>query len=203
MTVDEKGLDEKQSWMLSAYHDGELSRLGRWRVGRQLRRSAALRRELAELEQLSGVVREIESPPASFVTPDPWSEIGPALSAIDREIDGERSKSRVKGLLSGLFSGIDRRAWSNREGATPPRDRMGMVWGSLATGGALAVLVLALVVDNQGTILEDSTQVAYGETVSGSLRYLRTNGVSYVVSQDSEDVTIIWLMDADGAAEGV
>ncbi len=74
--------------------------------------------------------------------------------------------------------------------------------GSLAASGALAALVLALVVDNQGAIPEDSTQGAYGGIVGGSLRYLQTNGISYVVSQDSEDVTIIWLMDAAGAAGG-
>lgn len=193
MTIIPKSTDEKRSLALSAYHDGELSRLGRWRVERQLRRSTALRRELAALEKLSGVIREIESPPDSLEAPDPWFEIGPALSAIDREIDGARNK--------GIFQEVGQKAGSNREGATS-RTGKGMIWGALAASGALAVLVLALVVDNQGVILEDSTQDTYGEIAGGSLRYLRTNGVSYVVSQDSEDVTIIWLMDADGAAEG-
>ena len=177
--------NEKRSLALSAYHDGELSPLGRWRIERKLRKSAALRDELAELERLSGAAREIESAPALLVTPDLWSEIGPALSAIDREVDGARNKTG-----------------SNPEG-TRSRTRTGMIWGSLAASGALAALVLILVVDNRDVILEDSAQGrGVGEIVGGSLRYLQTNGISYVVSQDTEDVTIIWLMDAEGVAEG-
>jgi hypothetical protein len=149
------------------------------------------------LEKLSGVIREIESPPDSLETPDPWFEIGPALSAIDREIDSERNK----GIFQKVGQKVGQKTGSNREAATS-RTGKGMIWGALAASGALAVLVLALVVDNQGVIPEDSTRGTYGEIAGGSLRYLRTNGVSYVVSQDSEDVTIIWLMDADGAAEG-
>ncbi|MBW2388011.1 MAG: hypothetical protein JRG89_06195 [Deltaproteobacteria bacterium] len=201
MTIDPKSTDEKRSLALSAYHDGELSRLGRWRVERQLRRSTALRRELAELEKLAGVIREIESPPDSLETPDPWFEIGPALSAIDREIDAERNKGIFQKAGQKVGQRVGQKTGSNREAATS-RTGKGMIWGALAASGALAVLVLALVVDNQGVILEDSTQDTYGEIAGGSLRYLRTNGVSYVVSQDSKDVTIIWLMDADGAAEG-
>lgn len=181
--------NDKRSILLSAYHDGELSRFGRWRVERQLRKSPSLRRELAELEKLSRQVQEIESQPASVETPDLWCEIGPGLSAIDREIDGARNK------------GIGWKSGANREAMTS-RTPMGMIWGSLGAGGVLAALVLALAVDNQGAIPEDSTPGSLGGISGGSLRYLQTNGISYVVSQDSEDVTIIWLMDADGVAEG-
>jgi hypothetical protein len=49
--------------------------------------------------------------------------------------------------------------------------------------------------DNGQTIAEHSTVGFESASGRGSLRYLQTNGVSYVVSQDSDDVTIIWLMD--------
>ncbi len=178
--------EEKRSIALGAYHDGELSWFARWRVERQLRKSPALRLELAEMAKLSDWVRESESVPASLETPDPWSEIGPALSRIDRDIDKQ----------------VGRKAGSNRSAETD-RSPIGSNWGWLAAGGALAAVVLAvLTVDNRDGIPEHSTLSARQETGGGSLRYLQTNGVSYVVSQDSGDVTIIWLMDAVGAAEG-
>lgn len=181
--------EEKRSLALSAYYDGELSRFGRWRVERMLRNSADLRRELAELENLSAEVRTIESQPATSERRDHWSEIGPALYAIDREVDGRSGRGAA-------------RKWGADSEGMASRAPAGVFWGSLAAGGAVAVLVLALVVDNQSAISEDPALDPYGGVVRGSLRYLQTNGVSYVVSQDTEDVTIIWLMDADGVAEG-
>ncbi len=186
--------EEKRSIALAAYHDGELSRFARWLVERQLRKSPALRRELAELAKLSNWVRESESAPASLEIPDPWSEIGPALSRIDREIDKEVGKRVGKR--------VGKKVGSNRSAGTD-RSQIRWNWGSLAAGGALAALVLAaLTVDNRDGIPEHSTLSAGQETGTGSLRYLQTNGVFYVASQDSGDVTIIWLMDAVGTAEG-
>ena len=174
--------DEKRSMALVAYHDGELSGLARWRLERELRKSPALQRELAELVKLSGWVREIESAPDTLGTRDPWSEIGPALSSIDRDIDRSRKP--------------DRRVASSGS-------NVGWNWGPLAAAGAVVALALAVLsVDNQGAIPEHSPPSGQAEIAGGSLRYLRTNGVSYVVAQDSEDVTIIWLMDPVGTAEG-
>ncbi len=177
--------EQRRSHALAAYHDGELSWFAHWRMERQLRLSPALRRELAELAELSDWVREIESVPASGETPDLWSEIGPALSKIDAEVGSKRT-------------------------VRSQRPRVGWNWGPLAGAVALATLVFAVmtayrtvdnVVDNGDAIPEYSLggNVA---TAGGSLRYLQTNGVSYVVSQDSEDVTIIWLMDAADVEEG-
>ena len=42
---------------LQAFHDGELSRLARWRFERRLVRSAELRSELQALESVSELVR--------------------------------------------------------------------------------------------------------------------------------------------------
>ena len=57
--------------------------------------------------------------------------------------------------------------------------------------GALTLLVL----DNGSGIPEDPVILDAPKMAQGSLRYLKTEGVSYVVSQESDDVTIIWLMD--------
>ncbi len=48
--------------------------------------------------------------------------------------------------------------------------------------------------------ISDPVVTSAEATTRGSLRYLKTEGVSYVVSQESDDVTIIWLMD--GSAGG-
>jgi len=67
---------------LHAYHDGELSRLARWRFERRLRREPALRRELEALGELRALLREIHaeaSPPAS---PTVWQAIAPRLPAV-------------------------------------------------------------------------------------------------------------------------
>jgi hypothetical protein len=183
-------IGEKDLLALSAYHDGELSRFGAWRLERRLRNSADLRHELAELKRVSQGVRAFGAESASFETPDSWPEIGPALSAIDREVEAARGK------------GLGRWSGANRE-ASNSRNQQGVIWGSLGASGVLAALVLALVVDNPGAIPEDSNPGAFGGVAGGSLRYLQTNGVSYVVSQDSEDVTIIWLMDSADVTDAV
>ena len=192
---------DKRAQELMAYYDGELTWWRRLRFERRLRSSTDLRQDLAELEKLSTWVREIESDVRSgqepTETPDFWSEIGPALSQIDREVAstsapilGADVKANVAGER-GRFSS----EWN---------------WGSLAATGAFAMMLLAVLVDvdpltidaptlnpldNRQTIAENSTVGFESASDRGSLRYLQTNGVSYVVSQDSDDVTIIWLMD--------
>jgi len=169
---------EKQLLALQAYHDGELGVLGRWRVARALRRSPALRHELAQLQKVSGWMQKVESEQDPIDSPDTWSEIGPALSRIDAEVG------------SAVF-------------ASKRRTHAGWNWGSLLAGATLAaVLSLAVVLDNGQGIPEHRVTDVHEEIAGGALRYLETYGVSTVVSQDSEDVTIIWLMDVPEMAEG-
>ena len=66
--------------ILHAYHDGELSRFGRWRFERELRRSPTLRRELDGLRQLGDVLR---SQDASGLAPDLWDAVALRLPAED------------------------------------------------------------------------------------------------------------------------
>ena len=65
---------------LSAYLDGELSRLGRWRFERRLARSPELRRELEGLRALSARIRAA-GPPAP--NPDLWADLALRLPAVD------------------------------------------------------------------------------------------------------------------------
>lgn len=192
---------DKTAQELMAYYDGELTWWRRWRFERRLRSSADLRQDLAELENLSTWVREIESDVHSgqepTETPDLWSEIGPALSQIDREVASTSASS--------LGADIEANETGERGGFSS-----GWNWGSLAAAGAVAMMLFAVLVDidplaidaptldsldNGQTIAEHSTVEFESASDRGSLRYLQTNGVSYVVSQDSDDVTIIWLMD--------
>ena len=184
-------LDEKTLLELSAYYDGELSWWARVRFERRLRTSPELREELATLERVSTWVNDIEAEASELESPDLWQEIGPALSQIDREIGA---------------------APAAEMGATGRRVADARNWGPLAATGVVAALALAVFVgvdpsstvslDNQGAITEHSSLGTELSSPGGSLRYLQTNGVSYVVSQDSEDVTIIWLMDPSESAEG-
>jgi anti-sigma-K factor RskA len=73
-------MDARRFEELSAYHDGELSGLARWRFERRLRREPGLRRELAALSRLSALVRESE-PRAP--APDLWDRIAAHLPAVD------------------------------------------------------------------------------------------------------------------------
>ena len=196
---------DKRAQELMAYYDGELTWWGRWRFERRLRSSADLRQDLAELGNLSTWVREIESDVHSgqepTEMPDLWSEIGPALSQIDREV-ASTSASSLGGDME-----VDIEA---KETGERGRFSSGWNWGSLAAAGAVAMMLFAVLVDvdplaidaptldsldNGQTIAEHSTGDFESASDRGSLRYLQTNGVSYVVSQDSDDVTIIWLMD--------
>lgn len=196
---------DKRAQELMAYYDGELTWWRRWRFERRLRSSADLRQDLAELENLSTWVREIESDVHSgqepTETPDLWSEIGPALSQIDREVASTSASS----LGADIEVDIEANETGERGGFSS-----GWNWGSLAATGAVAMMLFAVLVDvdplaidaptldsldNGQTIAEHSTVGFESASDRGSLRYLQTNGVSYVVSQDSDDVTIIWLMD--------
>ena len=133
--------------------------------------------------------------------PDLWSEIGPALSQIDREVASTSASS----LGADFEVELEANEAGERGGFAS-----GWNWGSLVATGAVAMMLFAVLVDvdplaidaptlasldNGQTIAEHSTVGFESASDRGSLRYLQTNGVSYVVSQDSDDVTIIWLMD--------
>jgi len=84
---------------LQAYHDGELSRLARWRFERRLRREPALRRELRELARVGEWVRAGHRAPEP---PDLWAGIAPRLPAADarRSAESARGRSRDLGWLA-------------------------------------------------------------------------------------------------------
>ncbi len=72
--------DAKGWQALQAYHDGELRGLARWRFERRVRRSPALRRELAGLARLGDLVRESE---VQGRGPELWERIEQRLPALD------------------------------------------------------------------------------------------------------------------------
>ena len=74
---------------LQAYHDGELSWLGRWRLERLLARDAGLREELDGLGRLGVLLQEVD---AELPTPDLWESVRMRLPAMDaRRTQTERA----------------------------------------------------------------------------------------------------------------
>lgn len=91
-------LDTRRGEEVSAYHDGELSGLARWRFERRLRREPELRRELAALARLSQLVRVGEGRAAE---PDLWDRIEQRLPAVDarrRALEREAGERAGRGL---------------------------------------------------------------------------------------------------------
>lgn len=89
-----------ERWLraLHAYHDGELSALGRWRFERRLRRSPELRRELAGLEEIGAGLREHV---AGAPSPDLWDGLALRLPAADaRRREAAAPKRRGLGWLA-------------------------------------------------------------------------------------------------------
>jgi anti-sigma factor RsiW len=93
--------EDREEEALQAYYDGELGRWARWRMQRRLERSPELRRELVELEALSGLVRA--SAPEVAI-PDLWSGIerGLAVADAERRIAAEAAGERAS-VLDWLF----------------------------------------------------------------------------------------------------
>lgn len=90
---------DRREALLHAYHDGELSRLARWRFERELRRSPALQRELASLRGLREALRASD---AARPAPDVWDALALRLPAEDAR-RAERGAAQVA------------RAWGARE----------------------------------------------------------------------------------------
>jgi anti-sigma-K factor RskA len=65
-------IDERLAQQLHAYHDGELNRLGRWRVERRIARDPEARAELARLRALGDALR---AQAERVSAPDLWSRI--------------------------------------------------------------------------------------------------------------------------------
>ena len=108
--------DATQSFALHAYHDGELSRLARWRFERRLRRSPELRRDLETLREVGRAVCEHD---AAVSTPDLWDAIALRLPAADA-VRGEARDAEPARWLPG--------------------------WRSLSTAVAAAAVALALAI---------------------------------------------------------
>ena len=66
---------------LSAYHDGELRALARWRLERRLRRNPRLRRELELLGRVGSALRDAAK--AGAPAADLWDRIAMRLPAAD------------------------------------------------------------------------------------------------------------------------
>jgi anti-sigma factor RsiW len=77
--MSELGIDSTTSEQLSAYHDGELRGLSRWRLERRLRREPELRLELAGLARMGELVRAGQA----AAPPDLWDRIEQRLPALD------------------------------------------------------------------------------------------------------------------------
>jgi anti-sigma-K factor RskA len=102
---------------LSAYHDGELRGLARWRLERRLRSDPRLRRELELLEHVGSALRSEAG--AGAPAADLWDRIAMRLPAADvRRAEALRRSQRR------------RRAW--------------LVGGPLAAASAAGLAVLAI-----------------------------------------------------------
>jgi anti-sigma-K factor RskA len=91
--MSELGIDTTTSEELSAYHDGELRGLARWRLERRLRREPGLRRELAGLVRMGEFVRAGEA----ATQPDLWDRIEQRLPAVDARRADEQATSGLGG----------------------------------------------------------------------------------------------------------
>ena len=97
MTGEHDAMSGSNDELLHAYHDGELSRLGRWRFERTLRHSPALQRELASLRQMRGALQALDG---TADAPDLWESLRPSLAgARAKARDGAISEGRGRGII--------------------------------------------------------------------------------------------------------
>jgi anti-sigma factor RsiW len=96
----EKEVQRRDEEALHAYYDGELGYWSRRKMKRRLERSPGLRRELAELEALSGLVLESAS---DVVVPELWSGIERGLAAADAEKAARESGAPLAAVIDWLF----------------------------------------------------------------------------------------------------
>ena len=172
---------EREESLLEAHLDGELAGFRHRWLERRLVREPELRDRLEEARALGEWVRSVSNEleePAGRVPLDLWSEIGPGLSAIDREIKAERPKRpRIVDLLGSL-------------GRTP----------ALTAMAAASLLLLALFGGLLETAFEGLPMAPELPAQQGALRFLDTSGRPVWVSEELEGTTIIWLMETPADA---
>lgn len=107
---------------LTAYHDGELRGIARWRFERELARDAGLRRELQELGRIGALVR---ATPAAAGSPDLWDGIALRLPAVDARrteapaAEGFRGWLRPAGALA-VAAAVTLAIWLGSAGPGSP-----------------------------------------------------------------------------------
>ena len=75
---------ERTLQALQAFHDGELGWWGCQVMKWRLRSSPELRRELGELEELGGLLRQLDLQRSEHPTPELWTEISTGLLSRSR-----------------------------------------------------------------------------------------------------------------------
>lgn len=173
---------ERDIERLHRYHDGEMSRLGRIGFERRLRRSPALRAELAALEQIAASIEFAAAELAPQSVPDFWPAIRPALASVDTEVE-VASQRRVRATV------------------VRPGER-GFPFGlpGLAVGAAALAAVAVFVLRSPGGPPTGPGSAAVAPVLArteGVVRYLDSGGAPVLVIEDDEsDMTIVWMMDA-------
>ncbi len=176
MTIHERWLRR-----LHAYHDAELGGFGRRRVEAKLRKSPELRRELEALRSFGELLQQADAGSQTDASTEIWTAIHSELRRIDAELSSSRQVSSLRSLfgrLRGYFG-------------THPG------WGPLGSVAAVAAVLLVSLqlLDIELLSTRDPVPSEASEERGGTLRYLKTDGRSFVVSEGRNGVTIIWLMD--------
>ena len=158
---------------LDLYYDGELGRIRRLRVERQLRRYPGLRRDLAARETVGALLRKGAEAEA---VPDFWGQI--AAQIPPREPMGRLRAPRRRGRGKGK---------GNRRRAPRRRTPMGALRRGARTWATAAALLPLLFVLPGDVPLEGR----------GIVRSLYAAGRQVIVVDEPDEATIIWLVEPD------
>ncbi|MDJ0786707.1 MAG: hypothetical protein QNK05_07850 [Myxococcota bacterium] len=162
-------MTEKQWLLLQAYHDGELSWLGRKRAERLLRRDAEAREQLEEWSRIGSLLREQEDDAA---TPDLWGAIRAELGAAGPAGAGAAAAADAVDEPGG---------WALEPGRWL---RLGPPLAAAAAGAAVALTLWLQPGDAAG---------------GPSIRWLDAGDRSAMVLQDDREATIIWVLEGQAA----
>jgi hypothetical protein len=155
---------------LQAYYDGELSRFGRFWFERRLAASADLRREFAQLQQLTQLVRGAEEAGGE---PDFWPAIANELAR-------------------------DRNAAQREAGDTSPATSpLAWVAALLKPVGVVAVAATAVLALVRGDGWWGSS--ARSADPGGVVRWIDSGTRSVMVIEDESGrgATLVWVLDAE------